>query len=138
MTKKESAGGVIVNEVGEVVLVFTHTHSWQLPKGTVEPGEEYLEAALREIGEEAGIEPDNLNYVKSYPSYSRMSGDKNKFMTIYYFLFRAANQPLTPSMEILKCRWVPIAQVAEKLTYKEDQDFFRSIQNELLSLASEW
>ncbi len=33
---KESAGGVIVNENNEVVIVFTNTKSWQFPKGTVE------------------------------------------------------------------------------------------------------
>ncbi|MFH0905318.1 MAG: NUDIX domain-containing protein [bacterium] len=133
MVKSESAGGVIVNEVGEVAIVFTHTNSWQLPKGTVEAGEEYLQTAKREIEEETGI--TELTYIKSYPPYARMSGGGDRLIAIYYFLFRAAKQPLRPSMEILECRWVPIDQVAGALTYKEDQEFFSSIQSELVSLA---
>ena len=134
MIEYTSAGGVVVNELGEVAMVFTHTNSWQLPKGGVEPGEERLQAAIREIGEEAGITEPELTCIKAYPPYTRMSSDGLRFMTIYYFLFRSDKQPLRPSMEIIECKWVPIDQVAEELTYKEDKEFFRSIQAELAAL----
>ncbi len=67
--KKESAGGVIVNEKNEVVIVFTDTKSWQFPKGTVEKDEDYLKTAIREIEEETGLK--NLKLIKKFPVYTR-------------------------------------------------------------------
>ena len=131
MIQYQSAGGVIVNELGEVALVLDK--SWQLPKGGVEAGGEYLQTAIREIQEETGI--TELTYIKSYPSYTRMSGDGSKFMTIYYFLFKTTNQSVRPGAEITECKWLPINQVADQLTYKEDKDFFRSIEEELAALT---
>jgi 8-oxo-dGTP pyrophosphatase MutT (NUDIX family) len=45
-----------MGQVGEEVLVFRHPLAGiQLVKGTIEPGEEPRQAALRELEEEAGI-----------------------------------------------------------------------------------
>lgn len=37
-------------------------HSWSIPKGLVEPGEEPLATALREFEEEIGMPPPDLDY----------------------------------------------------------------------------
>ena len=50
-----SAGGVVINQQGMVLVVNQSGTSWSLPKGHVEPGEEPLQAAIREIKEESGI-----------------------------------------------------------------------------------
>jgi 8-oxo-dGTP pyrophosphatase MutT (NUDIX family) len=54
-----SAGGVIVDDGGRVVLTarrsFSGALQWGLPKGLVEPGEELAHAALREAEEETGL-----------------------------------------------------------------------------------
>lgn len=38
------------------------THSWSIPKGLIEPGEEPLEAAVREFGEEIGVPAPDVDY----------------------------------------------------------------------------
>jgi 8-oxo-dGTP pyrophosphatase MutT (NUDIX family) len=53
-----SAGVVVVRQTGEgwrflLLRAFNH---WDFPKGMVEPGEEPLEAAVREVREESAIE----------------------------------------------------------------------------------
>ena len=51
-----SCGVVILNPQGEVLLCHaTDTSHWDVPKGQGEPGEEPVEAALRELVEETGI-----------------------------------------------------------------------------------
>ena len=55
LKKTESAGGVVLNKKGEVLIVNQYGNSWSLPKGHIEEGEEILEAAKREIYEESGI-----------------------------------------------------------------------------------
>jgi 8-oxo-dGTP pyrophosphatase MutT (NUDIX family) len=50
----EAAGGVVRNQRGEILFIH-RLEKWDLPKGKIEPGEEPLEAALREVEEECGI-----------------------------------------------------------------------------------
>lgn len=120
----ESAGGVIVNEANEVVIVYTNTKSWQLPKGTVEKGEKYLETAIREIKEETGLV--NLEYLKELPSYSRIPTHKiDTKHQIHYFLFRVNNQTVRPGAEVKFYKLIPLDEVSRHLTYKEDARFIK-------------
>ncbi|RMF31472.1 MAG: NUDIX hydrolase [Bacteroidetes bacterium] len=50
----EAAGGAVFNPQGEVLLIFRRG-CWDLPKGKIDPGESPLEAALREVEEETGL-----------------------------------------------------------------------------------
>ncbi len=50
----EAAGGVVRSSSGKV-LVLQRRGKWDLPKGKVEEGEQPVEAALREVGEETGL-----------------------------------------------------------------------------------
>ena len=56
MTRPQTSCGVIVTD-GERVLLGHATRSprWDIPKGTVEPGENFAEAAVRELREETGL-----------------------------------------------------------------------------------
>jgi len=55
MMKTHSAGGVVTNNQGKVLVVSQRGTSWSLPKGHIDPGESALAAAKREIYEESGI-----------------------------------------------------------------------------------
>ncbi len=51
-----TCGTLIVNPAGQLLLCHvTHTAKWDIPKGMQDPGESTLEAAMRELREEAGI-----------------------------------------------------------------------------------
>jgi putative (di)nucleoside polyphosphate hydrolase len=51
-----SCGTLVVNPDGQLLLCHvTHTAKWDIPKGMQDPGESTLEAAMRELYEEAGI-----------------------------------------------------------------------------------
>ncbi|WP_426178053.1 NUDIX hydrolase [Massilia sp. TWR1-2-2] len=51
-----SCGTLIVNPACQLLLCHvTHTAKWDIPKGMQDPGESTLEAAMRELREEAGI-----------------------------------------------------------------------------------
>ena len=59
ISREATAGGVIYrfSEAGglEILLVADHFDRWTIPKGHIEEGETAQEAAIREIGEEAGV-----------------------------------------------------------------------------------
>jgi 8-oxo-dGTP pyrophosphatase MutT (NUDIX family) len=51
-----SCGVLVVNRRRELLLCHvTHTARWDIPKGMMDPHEDTLEAAMRELREEAGI-----------------------------------------------------------------------------------
>jgi 8-oxo-dGTP pyrophosphatase MutT (NUDIX family) len=129
MIKTASAGGIILNEYNEVVIVYANGRGWQFPKGTVEPGESHREAAAREIEEETGL--TEITYCASLPPYLRVPRrEKNIERTLYYFLYTAKKQELTPSREITECKWVTLDQAEATLTYPEDKLFFQKVRHD--------
>jgi putative (di)nucleoside polyphosphate hydrolase len=52
-----SCGTLIVNAKGQIILGHvTGTEHWDIPKGRREPGEQPLQAAMRELWEETGLQ----------------------------------------------------------------------------------
>jgi ADP-ribose pyrophosphatase YjhB (NUDIX family) len=124
-----SAGGVVLNARGQVLVVSQHGTSWSLPKGHVEEGEGLLEAARREVREESGVE--RLELVAELGSYERYKisatggEDRSELKTIHMFLFRTEEKTLRPQdPENPEARWVERDDVAELLTHPADREFF--------------
>src|SRR5207253_1922567 len=73
-TTATSAGGIVIRQQSGVLEFVAgrrrrdHAHTWTLPKGTPIPGETTEQTALREVGEETGLEVrivapfDSINY----------------------------------------------------------------------------
>ena len=66
MIEATSCGGVVIFR-GKILLLYKNIKNkyegWVLPKGTVEPGEEYKDTALREVLEESGAKASIIKYV---------------------------------------------------------------------------
>lgn len=130
----ESAGGVVLNPEGFVLVVNQQGLSWSLPKGHVENGENKLETAKREIYEESGV--DQLHFISELGSYQRYKispdgGDNiSEQKTITIFLFKTNQTELKPKdPENPEARWVKIDEAASLLTHRKDKEFFLSIAN---------
>ncbi|MCI8431053.1 MAG: NUDIX hydrolase [Lachnospiraceae bacterium] len=66
MIEATSCGGVVIFR-GKILLLYKNYKNkyegWVLPKGTVEPGEEHCETAVREVREETGVNARIVKYV---------------------------------------------------------------------------
>jgi 8-oxo-dGTP pyrophosphatase MutT (NUDIX family) len=51
----KAAGGFVVNDEDQLLMIHRRG-AWDLPKGKIEPGETPEKAAIREVGEECGID----------------------------------------------------------------------------------
>jgi 8-oxo-dGTP pyrophosphatase MutT (NUDIX family) len=128
----ESAGGVVLNSKGEVLVVNQHGNSWSLPKGHLDKGEDALTAARREIREESGV--DDLELLDKLGTYERFRigldkpEDRSSKKRITLFLFRTPQMKLNPAdPENPQALWVPREKVAELLTHEKDKQFFLTI-----------
>ncbi|MBS3175709.1 NUDIX domain-containing protein [Candidatus Woesearchaeota archaeon] len=129
----KSAGGVVINKKGQVVVVSQGGTSWSLPKGHTENNETPMDAAKREIQEESGI--TQLQFIKDLGNYQRYkisldgSEDTSVIKTISMFLFSTNQKILKPRdcQETPDARWVDKTKVAELLTHKKDKEFFLKI-----------
>lgn len=134
LKQTESAGGIVVNSAGRILVVSQHGTSWSLPKGHIEEGEDPLTAALREIREESGV--TQLELVRELGSYQRYKlsatggEDRAELKTIHLFLFTTTEEALCPiDPDNPEARWVEPAAVADLLTHKEDKAFFLKAVN---------
>ena len=133
MTRRTlSAGGVVLNKKGLVLVVSQHGNSWSLPKGHLDAGEDALTAARREIYEESGVR--DLRLIKNLGSYERhrigLSGsdDLTELKTIEMFLFQTGEEILKPvDPHNPEARWVTPAEAARLLTHVKDREFLIKI-----------
>jgi 8-oxo-dGTP pyrophosphatase MutT (NUDIX family) len=86
---RTSAGGVVVRlHAGEPLVALTHEKSYHgpvLPKGGVEAGEDPLQAARREVAEEAGL--TELVLHGPLGKLERLTYDRSRWVTTHFFLF---------------------------------------------------
>lgn len=129
MKETQSAGGIILNEEGNVLLVEQRRGVWSLPKGHLEGKETPLEAALREIDEEAGI--TKLELKKELGCYKRYKIGKDgkddlaELKTMHIFLFTTLEKnPKPKDRTIVGLQWFPPSEVAKHLTHPKDREFF--------------
>jgi 8-oxo-dGTP pyrophosphatase MutT (NUDIX family) len=134
MKKTETAGGVVLNKAGQVLVVSQHGTSWSLPKGHIEKGENQRQAAEREIYEETGV--NHLVFKKELGSYERYriglkdKDDKSELKKIHMFLFETEQNDLKPiDPHNPEAKWVSKEKVEELLTHPKDKAFYKSIMS---------
>jgi 8-oxo-dGTP pyrophosphatase MutT (NUDIX family) len=108
-----SCGVLVVNARGELLLCHvTGTAKWDIPKGMQDPGEEALEAAIRELREEAGIGFDR----ERFEDLGEMAYRPGKRL----HLFRVLSGAELESLDHLQCTSYFPHHVTGKLTPETD------------------
>ena len=127
-----TAGGVIINEFEEIVIVNQNNDSWSLPKGHVEKNETLLEAANREIHEETGLL--NISLIKDLGFYDRFrigldgKDDTTESKRIYLFLFFSKKQNLCPIDPLNpEAIWCSQKNAIKYLTHPKDKNFLENL-----------
>jgi 8-oxo-dGTP diphosphatase len=117
-----AAGGVLVRHGDggpEVAVIHRPKYmDWSLPKGKLEEGEGWLEAALREVDEETGyrceasVELPRVSYLDR----------KGRRKLVRYWLMRPLEGKFEPHGEVDELRWLGRGDAEELLTYPHDRE----------------
>jgi 8-oxo-dGTP diphosphatase len=118
----EAAGGVVVRN-GEIALVHRPRYDdWTLPKGKLDPGESFEEAAVREVEEETGLRG---RLVRELPATRYQVRGRPK--VVRYWLMDIEHEgPFVPNDETDELRWVAPDEALRLLTYDRDLDVLRA------------
>lgn len=124
----EAAGGVVKRNDGKMLAIFRQG-KWDLPKGKIEKGEFYKQAALREVQEECGLEKIEVG-AKICDTYHVYPHKDNMVLkrTVWYEMKLQSNEvPILQASEgITDFMWFDYNSAAEimKNTYESLKDIF--------------
>jgi 8-oxo-dGTP diphosphatase len=119
-----AAGGVIVGEDGRIAVVHRPRHGdWSLPKGKLEPGESWEEAALREMAEECGLV---CRLEDELPSTEYAIGARRK--RVRWWRMSVVGETGRPTDdEVDELRWLTPGEAIVRLDYEADRALVRAL-----------
>lgn len=123
-----SAGGIVVRyDAGRPHLVIgsrrrdRDSYTWTLPKGTPDGGETIEETALREVGEETGLEVRITGPLDKI-EYTFVQSGTRIHKTVHYFLMEAIGGDLSRhDREFDQVRWIPFDDAGSVLTFETER-----------------
>jgi 8-oxo-dGTP pyrophosphatase MutT (NUDIX family) len=123
----KASGGVVWRRAGrgiEVALVHRPRYDdWSFPKGKLDAGESWEDAALREVEEEIGL---RCRLGHELPPTSYRDG-KGRAKVVRYWLMEPLDGEFAPSHEVDEVRWLAPADADRLLTYPHDRELLREV-----------
>jgi 8-oxo-dGTP diphosphatase len=118
----EAAGGLVWRRrdgVLETVLVHRPRYDdWSLPKGKLDAGESFEDAALREVEEETGLRCELGDFLGE----TTYRDNKDREKLVRFWTMEAGEGDFSPDDEVDELRWVPLAEAAALLSYDFDRE----------------
>jgi 8-oxo-dGTP pyrophosphatase MutT (NUDIX family) len=131
-----SAGGAVVRDSNVIVVVPVKRDASRrrvlvLPKGHLDPGETDEVAAIREVGEETGVQAELIDKLGEVEyTYERHGRRRAKRVAFYLFEYRSGSLE-DHDHEIETARWMPLEKAAEELTYPGEREIVRRVISRL-------
>ncbi|MDB5297323.1 MAG: hydrolase [Phycisphaerales bacterium] len=134
-TTERSAGFVVFHvrpgdgpAAGRVVyLLLDYGRHWDFAKGHVEPGEDDLAAATRELREETGIATAAVapGFAHEVTYFFRHKAKGLVRKTVVFFLARAATDAVALSHEHVGYAFLPVAEAVRRVTFANAKQVLR-------------
>ena len=118
MAARVDAAGGLVERDGLIAIVHRSRYDdWSLPKGKLDPGESFEQAALREIEEETGLRCTLGEELES----SRYADHRGRPKLVRYWRMTVDGGGFQPNDEVDELRWLSPGDAAALLSYEHDR-----------------
>jgi 8-oxo-dGTP pyrophosphatase MutT (NUDIX family) len=122
-----SAGGVVVRDGACVVIVPTRPAAngskvLALPKGHPEEGESPVDAALREVREEAGVEARLVEPLGDVRYWYTREGRRIAKVVTFFLLAYVSGEVDDHDVEVERACWMALEDAARELTYAGERE----------------
>lgn len=120
-----AAGGIVHRFVSservEIACIYREARGdWTFPKGKLDPGETFEQAALREVVEETGMQCR----VDRFVGTTNYTHRKGRPKIVAYYLMSVNEGEFAPNDEVDELVWLPLERVRENLTWDRDRELF--------------
>lgn len=131
MKREFSAGGIVFNKSGQVLLINNASMRdpeksyWGFPKGHLESGETSRQAAVREIQEETGLKVEIVgNAGESKYVYTLDEEKIFKAITVFVMKQTGGELKFQPE-ELLAVEWVSPEEALKRLSFSQDKGLLK-------------
>ena len=119
----EAAGGILERD-GRIAVVHRPRYDdWSLPKGKLDRGESFEQAALREVREETGYVCDLGEELEPV----RYQDNRGRPKLVRYWRMVVVGGEFAPNDEVDELRWVPPDRARRLLSYAHDRALVQSL-----------
>ena len=128
-----AAGGAVWQRrlEGAVEVVLVHRpgwDDWSLPKGKLEPGEDDLSCALREVEEETGVA---ARPGPELPTIRYLDRDGRHKVVRYWAMEPVSVRHREPDDEIDAMRWLSLPEARDTVSYEGDREVLHVLEEML-------
>ncbi len=134
-----SAGGLLLTDDGgskHIALVRKQSGTWVLPKGHCEGDETLERAAIREVAEETGLQPEHLritHYLGGW-CFNEHDHSRHSLKTNHFFLMNlmgGGRPPLAPDEAHAGAAWHPVPLRNVQMEYDYQRELVQRVAAEL-------
>lgn len=120
-----AAGGIVRQFVPgggvEIACIFREARGdWTFPKGKLDPGENFPQAALREVHEETGL----ACRIERFVGTTNYTHRKGRPKIVAYYLMSVDQGSFAPTEEVDDLVWLALEHVRDHLTWDRDKELF--------------
>jgi 8-oxo-dGTP diphosphatase len=120
---ERAAGGVVMRDGRLAVVHRPKYDDWSLPKGHLEDGESWEEAALREVAEELGIRARTVRALDPV----RYRTPKGREKEVRYWVMEPVEGEFAPNDEVDDVRWLTPEEARSGRSYEADRALVASL-----------
>jgi 8-oxo-dGTP diphosphatase len=125
----KAAGGVVRRTADDGRLEFAVIYrpkydDWTLPKGKLDPGETFEEAALREVEEETGLKCRLGRRLEDTHYHDRHDRPK----VVQWWEMEPESGEFAPNQEVSKLEWLTPDAARERMSYDRDMELIRAVE----------
>ena len=138
MIEATSCGGVVIYR-GKILTLYksykNKYEGWVLPKGTMDPGEDFQDTAIREVREETGVQASIVKYIgKSQYTFTVPEDTVEK--EVHWFLMEANSYYSKPQREeyFVDSGYYKFHEAYHLLKFSNERQILETAYNEYLDL----